>query len=200
MPLGERMLYAAGPCPARAYRAPPPTLHPALRLRLTFCTGFRFVEPLLSELVQFRHLQLVDLALREMRASEDRRAGCAEMYAHRLDVVDWVEVAQVYALVDEADPPCGASRYVPLSMRLILHAARRWRLALQREAHHDRPVGVEDLVCHSPVDLEDLLVPGKLLLVYYEWEGPKLHRIGGAGELVLDHVDRLEPRPRRWRR
>ena len=86
-----------------------------------------------------------------------------------------MEVAEVHALVHEAD----------------LHATRGRRLALQREAHDDRAVGVKDVVRDGPVDLEGALVLRKFLLVHHEGEGPKPHRVGGAGE--LHPIDRLEP-------
>ena len=77
-----------------------------------------------------------------MSAFEDCRTGVAELDAHRFDVVNWVETAHVQALVNEAD----------------LQSTRRRRLALQREAHDDRAVGVEYVVRDDPINLERALV------------------------------------------
>jgi hypothetical protein len=86
-----------------------------------------------------------------------------------------MEVAHVHALVDEAD----------------LHSTSRRCFALQREAHDDRAIGVENVVRDGPVNLESALVLRKFLLVHHEGERPKPHRVGVAGELHL--IDRREP-------
>ena len=104
--------------------------HPLYRFRLAHRTRLRLCDALFAELDQLCLSELVTLAFLEMSALEDRRTGIAELDAHRLDVVDWVEVAEVSALVDEAD-------FQSTSRRLF---------ALLRKAHDDRAVGVEDVV------------------------------------------------------
>ena len=64
-------------------------------------------------------------------------------------------------------------------------------VALQHEAHDDRPVSIEDVVRDGPVDPEGPLVLSKLLLINNKWEGAKPHGVGDAGE--LHEINRFEP-------
>ena len=78
--------------------------HPARpHVGLTLRASLRLVDPLLAELFHLSPLERVALALLEVWAIENRRAKVAELDAHRLDVVDWMEVTEVHTLVHEAD-------------------------------------------------------------------------------------------------
>ena len=79
-----------------AQRALVAHLHDLTRLGLTLGASLRLVDPLLAELLHLSPLELVALALLEVRAVEDRRAQVAEF--------NYRDAGSIYGIYSEMAP------------------------------------------------------------------------------------------------